>query len=143
MTDLVTTLPQVRAGTIKAYAVAGNARLAQMPEIPTAAEAGVSGLAVSFWHGLWAPRGTPKEIVTKLNGAVIDALSNADVRLRLADLGQSLFARDQQTPEALAAHLRPRLTGGGPSSGRQVSRQNERTSRSTTSDARQRRGHVA
>jgi tripartite-type tricarboxylate transporter receptor subunit TctC len=61
ITDLITTLPQVRAGNIKAYAVAGKVRLPKAPEIPTAEEAGVSGLSVSFWHGLWAPRGTKRK----------------------------------------------------------------------------------
>jgi tripartite-type tricarboxylate transporter receptor subunit TctC len=89
--DPITTLPQVRAGNIKAYAVAGKTRLAKAPDIPTAEEAGVSGLSVSFWHGLWAPRRTPKEIIAKLNEAVTEALSNADVRLRMTDLSQNLF----------------------------------------------------
>ena len=104
ITDLLTTLPQVRGGAIKAYAVARKTRVAAAPEIPTAEEAGVPGLSVSFWHGLWAPKGTPKDIIAKLNGAVIHALSDSNVRLRLADLGQDLFPREQQTPEALAAH---------------------------------------
>lgn len=102
--DPITTLPQVRAGKIKAYAVAGKVRLAKAPEIPTAEEAGVSGLSVSFWHGLWAPRGTKKEIIARLNEAVVNALSNPDVRTRMADLSQDLFPREQLTPEGLAAH---------------------------------------
>ena len=104
ITDLITTLPQVRGGTIKAYAVAGKARLTKAPEIPTAEEAGVAGLAISFWHGLWAPKGTQKEIVAKLNDAVVDALSNANVRSRMTDLSQDIFPRDQQTPAALVSH---------------------------------------
>ena len=102
--DLITTLPQVRGGTIKAYAVAGRKRLAAIPDVPTAEEAGVRGLSVSFWHGLWAPKGTPKEIIARLNGAVADALSSASTRARLADLSQDLFPSEQQTPEALGAH---------------------------------------
>jgi len=104
ITDPITTLPQVRARNIKAYAVAGKIRLAKAPEIPTAEEAGVSGLSVSFWHGLWAPKRTPKEIIAQLNEAVIDALSNANVRLRMTDLSQDLFPREQMTPGGLAAH---------------------------------------
>jgi len=104
ITDPITTLPQVRARNIKAYAVAGKIRLAKAPEIPTAEEAGVSGLSVSFWHGLWAPKRTPKEIIAQLNEAVIDALSNANVRSRMTDLSQDLFPREQMTPEGLAAH---------------------------------------
>jgi tripartite-type tricarboxylate transporter receptor subunit TctC len=109
ITDLITTLPQVRAGNIKAYAVAGKARLAKAPEIPTAEEAGVSGLAVSFWHGLWAPRATPKEIIARLNEAVVDALSNANVRSRMTDLSQDLFPREQLTPEGLMAHQKAEI----------------------------------
>jgi tripartite-type tricarboxylate transporter receptor subunit TctC len=109
ITDLITTLPQVRAGNIKAYAVAGKTRLAKAPEIPTAEEAGVSGLAVSFWHGLWAPRATPKEIIARLNEAVVDALSNANVRSRMTDLSQDLFPREQLTPEGLMAHQKAEI----------------------------------
>jgi tripartite-type tricarboxylate transporter receptor subunit TctC len=53
------------------------------------------------WHGFWLPKGTPKNIVAKLNGAVMDALADPTVRARLADLGQEIFPPDQQTPEAL------------------------------------------
>jgi tripartite-type tricarboxylate transporter receptor subunit TctC len=102
--DPVTTLPQVRSGSIKGYAVLSKTRWAAAAEIPTVEEAGVAGLSVSFWHGLWAPKGTPKEIVAKLNAAVLNALSDANVRARLADLGQEIFPTEQQTPEALAAH---------------------------------------
>src|SRR5262245_66453052 len=94
--DLVSSLPQVRAGNIKAYAVAAPSRLPAAPEIPTADEAGAQGLYVSFWHGLWAPKGTSKEVIAKLNDAVVDALADANVRSRLADLGQETFPRDQQ-----------------------------------------------
>jgi tripartite-type tricarboxylate transporter receptor subunit TctC len=78
--------------------------LAKAPGIPTAKEAGVSGLSVSFWHGLWAPKRTPKKIIAQLNEAVIDALFDANVRSRLTDLSQDLFPREQLTPQGLAAH---------------------------------------
>jgi tripartite-type tricarboxylate transporter receptor subunit TctC len=96
-------LPQVRAGTIKAYAVTAKSRFAAAPEIPTVDEAGLPGLYIAGWFALFAPRGTPKEIVGKLNAAVVDALADPDVRRRLADLGQEIPPREQQTPEALAA----------------------------------------
>ena len=101
ISDLITSLPQVRAGNIKAYAVAGPSRLAAAPQIPTVDEAGAPGLYASFWHGLWAPKGTPKGIIAQLDAAVVDALADSNVRARLADLGQEIFPRDQQTPEGL------------------------------------------
>ncbi len=101
ISDLITSLPQVRGGNIKAYAVAGPSRLPAAPEIPTVDEAGAPGLYASFWHGLWAPRGAPKEIIAQLDAAVVEALADSNVRARLADLGQEIFSRDQQTPAAL------------------------------------------
>lgn len=97
-------LPQVRAGTIKAYAVTANTRLAAAPDIPTVDEAGLPGFDVSVWHGLWLPKNTPKEIISRLNAAVVDALAAPTVRQRLADLGQVIPRLDQQTPEALRAY---------------------------------------
>lgn len=96
-------LPLVKAGKIKAYAVAAKTRLASAPDIPTVDEAGMPGLYVSIWSGLWAPKGTPKDVIAKLNAALVDALADAGVRERLAKIGQTIPPRDQQTPEALAA----------------------------------------
>src|SRR5205807_4344901 len=96
-------LPQVRAGSIKAFAVTEKTRLAAAPDIPTVDEAGVPGLHISIWHALWMPKGTPKDIIAKLNDAVVDTLADAGARQRLADLGQEIPARDMQTPQALAA----------------------------------------
>jgi len=95
-------LPQMRAGRIKAYAVTAPTRLAIAPDIPTVDEAGLTKFYVSLWHGLWAPKGTPKEIVAKLNAAVVAALTEPQVRQQLADIGQEIFPREQQTPQALA-----------------------------------------
>jgi tripartite-type tricarboxylate transporter receptor subunit TctC len=94
-------LPQVRAGKIKAYAVTAKNRLAAAPDIPTVDEAGLPGFYFSVWTGLWAPKGTPKDVIAKLNAAVQDTLADPAVRKRFADLGQEVFPRDQQTPEAL------------------------------------------
>jgi tripartite-type tricarboxylate transporter receptor subunit TctC len=96
-------LPQVRAGLIKAYAVVGKDRLATAPNIPTVDDAGLPGLYVSNWYAFFAPKETPKTVVAKLNAAVMDALADEGVRARLADQGQEIPPRDQQTPEALRA----------------------------------------
>jgi tripartite-type tricarboxylate transporter receptor subunit TctC len=97
-------LGQVRNGAIKAYAVLTKDRWSALPDVPSIDEAGVSSLYVSYWHGLWAPKGTPKDIVAKLNGAVVNAMADAAVRQRFADIGQAVWPREQQTPAALAAH---------------------------------------
>jgi tripartite-type tricarboxylate transporter receptor subunit TctC len=96
-------LPQVRGGAIKAYAVTARSRFAAAPGVPTVDEAGLPGLYISGWFALFAPKGTPKPVIDKLNAAVVDALGNANVRARLADLGQEIPPPEQQTPEALAA----------------------------------------
>jgi len=97
-------IPQVRGGRIKAYAVTAKARLAAAPDIPTVDEAGLPGLYVSVWYGIWAPRNTPRNVVARLNSAIVAALSDSTVRQRLAELGQEIPPREQQTPEALGAH---------------------------------------
>jgi len=97
-------LPQVRAGTIKAYAVTASARLAAAPNIPTVDEAGLDNFYMSIWHAIWAPRSTPKNAVARLNAAIVESLADPAVRKRLADLGQEIPAREQQTPEYLAAY---------------------------------------
>jgi tripartite-type tricarboxylate transporter receptor subunit TctC len=96
-------LPQVRGGTIKAYAVTAKSRLALAPEIPTADEAGLPGFYFSFWHALWVPHGTPKEIVAELNKAVVKTLDDPAIRKKLVELSQDIFPLDQQTPAALGA----------------------------------------
>jgi tripartite-type tricarboxylate transporter receptor subunit TctC len=101
--DPTTSLAQVRVGRVKAFAVTAAIRLSSAPDIPTVDEAGLPGFYVSLWHGLWAPKQTPPNIIGKLNAAVGVALADPGLRARLADLGQEIFPRDQQTPEALAA----------------------------------------
>ena len=96
-------LAQARAGNVKAFAVASDHRLATAPDIPTTDEAGLPGFYFSFWHALWVPKGTPKEIIDKLNGAVVSSLADPGIRQKLVDLSQEIFPREQQTPEALAA----------------------------------------
>jgi tripartite-type tricarboxylate transporter receptor subunit TctC len=103
LADATTTLAHVEAGRIRAYAIAGKTRLAAAPNIPTVDEAGLPSFYVSLWYGLWAPAGTPQDIIARLNTAAVDALADATVRQRLADLGQEIVPREQQSPDALGA----------------------------------------
>jgi tripartite-type tricarboxylate transporter receptor subunit TctC len=96
-------LPHVKSGAIKAYAVTAKNRIAIAPDIPTTDEAGMPGYYFYFWHAMWAPKGTPKEIIAKLNAAAVAALADPATRKRLTDLAQEIYPRDQQTPEALYA----------------------------------------
>jgi tripartite-type tricarboxylate transporter receptor subunit TctC len=96
-------LPQVRAGTIKAIANLSAQRSDSIPDIPTSAEGGVPGFLMSGWFGFWAPKGTPKEAIDKLNGAMRQVLADPAVKAKLAELGLDVAAPQQQTPEGLAA----------------------------------------
>jgi tripartite-type tricarboxylate transporter receptor subunit TctC len=96
-------LPLIRAGSIEAYAVTRDMRVAQAPDIPTFAEVGLPALSYFEWNGLFAPRGTPRDIINKLNVAVVEALADPAVQTRLTEFGGEIFPREQQTPEALAA----------------------------------------
>jgi tripartite-type tricarboxylate transporter receptor subunit TctC len=107
--NLNTSLPQVRDGNIKAFAVAAKTRSPVVPEIPTTDKAGLPGFYVTTWLGLWAPKGTPRNAIAKLNSAAVTALADATVRMRLAELGFEIFPRDQQTPEALAAYQKSEI----------------------------------
>jgi len=97
-------LPQVRNGNVRAFAVTSKTRLTSAPDIPTMDEAGMPGFYIAVWHALWLPKGTPKDIVMRLNAAVREALADPAVRSRLIELGQDIPATDQQTPEALYAY---------------------------------------
>jgi tripartite-type tricarboxylate transporter receptor subunit TctC len=102
-------LPHVKEGKIRAYAVTSDKRLPQAPDIPTVDEAGLPGLHVSIWYGLWAPKGTPAPVIARLNAAVKDALADPAVRQKLAALGQVIPPPEQQSPEALAAHQKAEI----------------------------------
>lgn len=101
--DVITALPQVRAGNIKAYAIMGKSRMAVAPEIPTVDEAGLPGFYNSVWQGVWAPKDTPQDAIDRLNAAIVDALADPKVRERLTALGRVIYPREQLTPQALAA----------------------------------------
>jgi tripartite-type tricarboxylate transporter receptor subunit TctC len=96
-------LPLVRAGSVKAYAVTSDTRLPQAPELPTFADAGLPALSYGAWHALFAPKGTPKEIIDRLNAAAVQAMADPVVQSRLANLGCQVFPPERQTPEALGA----------------------------------------
>jgi len=101
--QLSNSINQVRAGTIRGYAVTDARRAEQASDIPTTDEAGLPGFHMTLWSGLWVPKGTPKEIVTKLNAAAVDALNDPSVRHQLENLGLQMPPADRLTPEALGA----------------------------------------
>jgi tripartite-type tricarboxylate transporter receptor subunit TctC len=103
------TLPQYRAGSVKAFAVLTEKRWFAAPEVPTIDEAGVPGVHFPFWHGLWAPKGTPPDIIARLNAAVVTTLADPTVRKRFNDLGHEVATREQQNPEALFAYHKAEL----------------------------------
>jgi tripartite-type tricarboxylate transporter receptor subunit TctC len=102
-------LPSVRNAQVRAYAITGKTRLAAAPDIPTVDEAGAPGVYISTWFGLWAPKGTPGDVVARLSAAAIEALADPAVAKRLADLGQEIPPAEQQTAAALAAHLKAEI----------------------------------
>ena len=97
-------LAQVKAGKIRAYAVTSDKRLAAAPDIPTVDESGLPGFHVELWSGVWVPKGTPKDVVAKLNAAIVEALADPAVRKRMEEAGLDIPPREKQTPEALGAY---------------------------------------
>jgi tripartite-type tricarboxylate transporter receptor subunit TctC len=100
--DPITTLPQIHAGRIKAFAMLAKRRTATAPDIPTVDEAGAPGVYMSPWQAIWAPKGTPKEIIAKLNGAVVSALADPGIHKKFNDQSYEVAPREEQTPEYLA-----------------------------------------
>ena len=96
-------MAQVKGGAIKAYAVTAKERLPAAPDVPTVDEAGAPGLYISVWYGLWVPKGTPRDVIARLNAAAVDAMADPTVRSRMATFGLEIPPRDQQTPEALGS----------------------------------------
>jgi tripartite-type tricarboxylate transporter receptor subunit TctC len=108
------TLSQYRAGNFKAYAVLTEKRWFAAPDVPTMDEIGVPGVHFPFWHGLWAPKGTPKDIIARLNAAVVDSLADPAVRQRLTEFGHEVAPRNMQTPEGLYATHKADVEKWGP-----------------------------
>jgi tripartite-type tricarboxylate transporter receptor subunit TctC len=125
--NLATSLPHVRAGSIKAFAVTAKNRLAVAPDIPSVDEAGLPGLHFSLWAGLFAPKGTPKDIINKVNAAAISTLDDKAMRQKLLDQGFVIHFANNRPPRRLASikNLRSRI--GGRSSRRRASRRNEQS----------------
>jgi tripartite-type tricarboxylate transporter receptor subunit TctC len=96
-------MQQIRTGNIRAYAVTDSKRMAAAPDIPTADEAGLPGFHMALWSALWVPKGTPRDVIARLNAAAVEALADPAVKQRLNDLGLEIPPRDRQTPEALGA----------------------------------------
>jgi tripartite-type tricarboxylate transporter receptor subunit TctC len=104
-----TSIPQILSGTIKGFAIMSKTRLAAVPDVPTVDEAGAPGLYLLQWNAVWAPKGTPADIVVALNNAIVRAMADPSVRRRLADLGQEFYPPEMQTPEALGVFQKAEL----------------------------------
>jgi tripartite-type tricarboxylate transporter receptor subunit TctC len=114
MVQAAVALPQVRAGKVKAMAVLQAKRSPVVEGVPSVDEAGVPGLYLPGWFGFFAPKGTPREVIARLNGAMVEALADATVRARFAESGLDIVPREQQTPEALAAFQKAEIEKWSP-----------------------------
>jgi tripartite-type tricarboxylate transporter receptor subunit TctC len=108
------TTSQIKGGKIKVYGVTTKKRVASLPNVPTMDEAGLKDFEVSIWHALYAPKGTPKPVIDKLTKALQEALKDATVKQRFADLGTEPVTENRATPEALRAHLKAEIDRWGP-----------------------------
>ena len=102
-------MAQLKAGQVKVFAVTDKRRLATAPDIPTTDEAGLPGFYFTFWHAFWVPKGTPKDVIAKLNGALRTTLADPEIRNKLTALSQDIFPPDEQSPEALAKFQRAEI----------------------------------
>jgi len=101
--QLSNSAPQIRAGAVRPYALAAAIRSPAVPDVPTVDEAGLPGFYGALWHGLWAPKGTPADVIAKLNAAIRQALADPSVQQKLAAVGQEIVPPERQTPQGLAA----------------------------------------
>ena len=102
-------MQQLRAGNVRAYGVTSKARSAVLPDIPTLDEAGLTDFDLTVWNAVWAPRGTPKDIITKVNAAIAASLADPAIRAKLTAVGQDIFPPDRLTPEVLAAYQKAEI----------------------------------
>ena len=108
------TTQHINAGTVKAFGVTSKTRVQTLPNLPTLDEAGLKGFQVGVWHGVYAPKGTPKAVIDKLTAAIQQSMKEPDFRKRMADLGATVYTPEQSTPAALAAHLKSEIERWGP-----------------------------
>jgi tripartite-type tricarboxylate transporter receptor subunit TctC len=108
------TTSQIKGGKVKAYAVTSRKRVPSLPDIPTLDELGLKGFEVGIWHGLYAPKGTPKPVIDKLVSALQDAVKDETVQKRFADLGADTMPVSRATPAALQAHLKSEIDKWAP-----------------------------
>jgi tripartite-type tricarboxylate transporter receptor subunit TctC len=108
------TTSQIKGGKVKAYGITSAKRTPSLPDVPTMQEGGVKGAEVGIWHGLYAPKGTPKPVLDKLVASLQEALKDENVRKRFADLGAETYPADKQTPAALQAHLKAEIDKWAP-----------------------------
>jgi tripartite-type tricarboxylate transporter receptor subunit TctC len=108
------TTSQIKSGKVKVYGVTASSRVASLPDVPTLQEQGLKGADVAIWHGLYAPKGTPKPVIDRLVAALQEAVKDAEVRKRFADLGATTYPPERATPAALQAHLKAEIDKWGP-----------------------------
>ena len=108
------TTTQIKSGKVKVYGVTSLKRVPSLPDVPTLDEQGLKGFEVGIWHGLYSPKGTPKEAMDKLVAALQAAVKDADVNKRFADLGATAYPADKATPAALQAHVKAEINKWGP-----------------------------
>ena len=108
------TTSQIKGGKVKVYGVTSKTRVASLPDVPTMDEAGFKGFEVGIWHGFWAPKGTPKPIIDRLNAALNDALNDADLKKKFADLGTAPEPVERRKPDVLRAHLTAEIAKWAP-----------------------------
>lgn len=108
------TTSQIKGGKVKVYGVTSKTRVASLPDVPTMEEGGFKGFEVGIWHGMWAPKGTPKPIIDRLNAALNDALNSEEVKKRFAELGTAPEPAERRKPEVLRAHLKAEIDKWAP-----------------------------